>query len=873
MQSIRRLGPSIHRPAAAIFQFAVPMQSVNPASNFSTSSIPREFLSTDQLSSQQFQELLDTAIDFKKQNFNGDILKNETLLMIFQKRSTRTRLSSEIGMQRLGGRALFLSSDDIQLGVNETLKDSARVMSRFGTILLARVYGHKDIEELARESSIPVINALSDKYHPLQALADYMTIQEHFGSAKGLTVSWVGDGNNVLHDYMLAAPLAGANIQIATPKGYEPAPDVIAKTLELAKAAGTTVTLTNDPNEAVKNANVIATDTWVSMGQEEESKKRIADFAGYQVTKSMLENAASDHIFLHCLPRHAEEVDDEVFYSDRSLVFNEAENRMWTVMAVLAKIAKIARPKHAIYADAASQRTAFAVKRLQETYALNQKRAIVSLFIVARNAMHARGDCLCESILAEDENAQDLSLQKRNITRQYGIPGRLSIYSTSPTEDLLQSSTLYDLLRPKTDNSYSDKDGRRGMFNDTYLATIDREKSTAWTKRAFRAKSQQYFDRAIDNANYNAKVREQMPSEELVDYLIHTSSLKVANVPELLGTMDTSAAIATAIVIEEFVRQEVQAFVAANYQFPSPNEDQLVLHIQELLNGAVPDEILVSVVAKELKCVFGDRIATKFDLDGVIRQEIEATSHANENETMEAWKSKRIADGIRALSDGAVCSDDGIYVTLLNGQPSYWFSAVIPDHGAITSEGYKSYQEAWATKLELEARITAFSEAPQPPSAPSILEETEDSIVKQKVVPAHYKEGILVPVPSYFQKDERMQGILKRIALPEPQTELSLILRQKSQLNKKLIRSREEREERKRLKRQETETTDAWLRRCAAEGRCPHCSNPVDHMNNGDSCLLWQAYESKLGKAEQKMSFLECSFEWFDEPRSIAYDV
>ncbi|KAG9406072.1 hypothetical protein AC1031_003989 [Aphanomyces cochlioides] len=245
MQSIRRLGPAIHRPAAAIFQFAVPMQNLNRvapstvgrlgASNFSTSSIPRQFLSTDQLSSQQFQDLLDTAIDFKKQNFNGDILKNETLLMIFQKRSTRTRLSSEIGMQRLGGRALFLSSDDIQLGVNETLKDSARVMSRFGTILLARVYGHKDIEELARESSIPVINALSDKYHPLQALADYMTIQEHFGSTKGLTVSWVGDGNNVLHDYMLAAPLAGANIQIATPKGYEPAPDVIAKTMELAK--------------------------------------------------------------------------------------------------------------------------------------------------------------------------------------------------------------------------------------------------------------------------------------------------------------------------------------------------------------------------------------------------------------------------------------------------------------------------------------------------------------------------------------------------------------------------------------------------------------------------------------------------------------
>ncbi|KAF0699060.1 Aste57867_10333 [Aphanomyces stellatus] len=306
----------------------------------STAPIPRQFLSTDQLSPSQFQHLLDTAIDFKKRNLNDDALKGETLLMIFQKRSTRTRLSSEIGMQRLGGRALFLSSDDIQLGVNETLKDSARVMSRFGTVLLARVYGHSDVVELAKESSIPVINALSDKFHPLQALADYMTIQEHFGSAKGLTISWVGDGNNVLHDYMLAAPLVGANIQIATPAGYEPDAGVIAKTRQLAAAAGTTVTLTHDPIEAVKNAHVIATDTWVSMGQEEEAKKRIHDFAGYQVTKSMLKHAASDHVFLHCLPRHTEEVDDEVFYSDRSLVFDEAENRMWTVMAVLANITK-----------------------------------------------------------------------------------------------------------------------------------------------------------------------------------------------------------------------------------------------------------------------------------------------------------------------------------------------------------------------------------------------------------------------------------------------------------------------------------------------------------------------------------------------------
>ncbi|OQR96071.1 hypothetical protein ACHHYP_17013 [Achlya hypogyna] len=334
MQSFRVLCPrSLSRPVRSAAMSSAPF--------------PKHFLSTDQLTPGQFQGLLDLAADFKKSNINTDLLHGESLLMIFQKRSTRTRISTEIGMQRLGGRALFLSSDDIQLGVNESLKDSAHVMSRFGSAILARVYGHASVLELAQESSVPVINALSDKYHPLQALADYLTVQvrfyfmlshEHFGSLKGLTLAWVGDGNNVLHDYMLAAPLVGANIQIATPEGYNAAPDVIAKCQKLAKAAGTRVVLTSDPIEAVKGAHVIATDTWVSMGQEEEAKKRIADFDGYQVTKKMLEHAAPNHIFLHCLPRHKEEVDDEVFYGKTSKVWDEAENRMWTVMAVLAKV-------------------------------------------------------------------------------------------------------------------------------------------------------------------------------------------------------------------------------------------------------------------------------------------------------------------------------------------------------------------------------------------------------------------------------------------------------------------------------------------------------------------------------------------------------
>ncbi|KAG7395885.1 hypothetical protein PHYBOEH_003089 [Phytophthora boehmeriae] len=331
----------------------VPLASRMGLRTFSSSSVNAQlaslrgqnFMSTAQLTPGELTGLLAKAQEFKATYSDPATkatapkpLTNEICSMIFQKRSTRTRISSEVGMHLLGGKGLFLSSDDIQLGVNETLKDTALVLSRFNSIILARVYGHKDIEELGNLATVPVINALSDKYHPLQMLADYLTVKEHFGKFEGLTFAWVGDGNNVLHDYMLAAPKVGANIQIATPAGYEPDQDIVEETKRLAKIAGTNVVMTTDPIEAVKNANVVSTDTWISMGQEEESKKRLRDFAGYQVTNKMLENAADDHIFLHCLPRHQDEVDDEVFYGDRSLVFDEAENRLWTVMAVYASL-------------------------------------------------------------------------------------------------------------------------------------------------------------------------------------------------------------------------------------------------------------------------------------------------------------------------------------------------------------------------------------------------------------------------------------------------------------------------------------------------------------------------------------------------------
>ncbi|GLD98963.1 hypothetical protein PINS_up007681 [Pythium insidiosum] len=343
--SIRQaLRPSLGRSSLSQVRFNATAATA-PVKEALTSLRGKSFLSTAQLSGAEFEALIAQAQHYKavygdpsKRGSAPKPLAGDICSMIFQKRSTRTRISSEVGMHLLGGKALFLSSDDIQLGVNETLKDTAKVLSRFNTIILARVYGQDYVEELSELASVPVINALSDKYHPLQALADYMTVKEHFGKWKGLTFTWVGDGNNVLHDYMLAAPKVGANIRIATPVGYEPDADVLEETQKLAKAAGTSVFVTTDPLEAVEGSNVIATDTWISMGQESEKQKRLDAFAGYQVTTKMLENAADDHVFLHCLPRHEEEVDDEVFYSKKSLVFDEAENRLWTVMAVYAAL-------------------------------------------------------------------------------------------------------------------------------------------------------------------------------------------------------------------------------------------------------------------------------------------------------------------------------------------------------------------------------------------------------------------------------------------------------------------------------------------------------------------------------------------------------
>eukprot|EP00569_Conticribra_weissflogii_P003573 CAMPEP_0171344528 /NCGR_PEP_ID=MMETSP0878-20121228/19573_1 /TAXON_ID=67004 /ORGANISM="Thalassiosira weissflogii, Strain CCMP1336" /LENGTH=323 /DNA_ID=CAMNT_0011847735 /DNA_START=172 /DNA_END=1143 /DNA_ORIENTATION=+ len=306
----------------------------------------KNFISIDKLSNEELRGLLDLSKKYrdtygKKSTVDPTTapkpLTGKSVSMIFQKRSTRTRVSTETGMNLLGGQSLFLGPSDIQLGVNESMRDTALVLSRFNSIVLARVFSHNDVLQLAEHATVPVINALSDMHHPLQTLADLMALEDHFGDLKGKTLAWVGDGNNVLHDLMLGSAKLGMNVRIATPKGYEADAGVLETTRKLGAESGTEdVFTTNDASEAVKGSDVVVTDTWVSMGQESEYEKKMKEFDGYQVNSSLMKKANPGAVFLHCLPRHPEEVSDEVFYSEQSLVFPEAENRMWTVMAVMA---------------------------------------------------------------------------------------------------------------------------------------------------------------------------------------------------------------------------------------------------------------------------------------------------------------------------------------------------------------------------------------------------------------------------------------------------------------------------------------------------------------------------------------------------------
>ncbi|XP_048239935.1 ornithine transcarbamylase, mitochondrial-like [Haliotis rufescens] len=317
---------------------------INPSSRKYSSEGPkslvgRDFLTLKDFQAEEIKQLLWTAKDLKKRiKEDKEVIQpllGKSVSMIFQKRSTRTRLSTEMGMAMLGGHAAFLGPDDIHLGVNESIKDSARVMSGMSDLILARVYGQEDLDNLAMEASVPVVSGLSDMFHPLQTLADFLTLHEHFGYLRGMKIAWVGDGNNITHSLMIGCSKLGIDLSIATPKGYEPDPKITEYVIKLCGKRKSDFNMTTDPLEAVYRADVVVTDTWVSMGQEEEKQKRLKDFAGYQITRKMLKEAGANWVFLHCLPRKQEEVDDDVFYDRNSLVWQAAENRKWTVMAVM----------------------------------------------------------------------------------------------------------------------------------------------------------------------------------------------------------------------------------------------------------------------------------------------------------------------------------------------------------------------------------------------------------------------------------------------------------------------------------------------------------------------------------------------------------
>jgi ornithine carbamoyltransferase len=300
----------------------------------------RSLLTLKDLSKDEIRYFLDEALDFKKNRqkyIQMQPLRGKTLGMIFQKRSTRTRVSTEAAMVEMGGHALFLGKDDIQLGVNESLYDTAKVLGRMVSGILARVFDHKDVETLAKHSGIPVINALSNQYHPLQGLADIMTIEEHLGKLEGVKIAWVGDGNNVCHSLMYASVKMGMDIHIATPEGYEPDTSVLEYCKDNSSSSDQVKVIYN-PVDAVTNADVVVTDTFISMGQESETQEKLKKFLGFQVNNELVKHAANHFIFLHCLPRHKEEVTDEVIYGEHSVVFNEAENRLHTVAAVLKNL-------------------------------------------------------------------------------------------------------------------------------------------------------------------------------------------------------------------------------------------------------------------------------------------------------------------------------------------------------------------------------------------------------------------------------------------------------------------------------------------------------------------------------------------------------
>ena len=294
--------------------------------------MPKHFLTLLDLDKSQLQKLLQRAIELKAMRNAGEdhqYFKSRVMGMIFDKSSTRTRVSFEAAMAQFGGHAIFLSPRDTQLGRGEPIEDTARVLSRMVDIIMIRTFAHSGIEAFAANSRVPVINALTDMYHPCQLLADMQTFVEHRGNIKGSTIAWIGDGNNMCHSYINAARQFEFTLKIAAPKGYEP-------DAEIMRAAGDRITLCHDPREACEGADMISTDVWASMGQEEEQTKRSKAFADFQVTTDLMRLAKKDALFMHCLPAHrGEEVAAEVIDGPQSVVWDQAENRLHSQKALI----------------------------------------------------------------------------------------------------------------------------------------------------------------------------------------------------------------------------------------------------------------------------------------------------------------------------------------------------------------------------------------------------------------------------------------------------------------------------------------------------------------------------------------------------------
>ena len=298
----------------------------------------KHFLTLADFSKDELLEMIDLALKIKGETKEKNFipyLQKQTLGMIFEKSSTRTRVSFEVGIYQLGGVGLFLSSSDLQIGRGEPINDTARVVSSMVDMVMIRTYEHSKLEEFAKYSKVPVINGLTDSYHPIQLMTDYLTMVE-YGKIDNVVVAYVGDGNNMAHSWLFLAAIMGFELRVATPKGYECDREVVTKAKKLAKNSGAKLIIGSDPKEAVKGCDVVTTDTWVSMGQEDKKEKRIIDFAGFMVNKALMNLAKDDAIFLHCLPAYrGYEVSEGVFEEYADVIFEEAENRLHTQKGIM----------------------------------------------------------------------------------------------------------------------------------------------------------------------------------------------------------------------------------------------------------------------------------------------------------------------------------------------------------------------------------------------------------------------------------------------------------------------------------------------------------------------------------------------------------